>query len=475
MAIGSRIMAGLRAARVAPMKTVGAPGFSVHSGYLDDREKQRELRGSEKYRTYSDLLANVSIVAASTRYFLNLVAKAGWRAEPPEGSGARGDDIAEAVEDIMKDMTTPWHRVVRRASMYKFHGFSVQEWTAKRRPDGLIGMRDVEPRPQATIERWDTDESGTVLGMVQRSPQTQEEIYLPREKTVYMVDDALNDTPEGLGLFRHLSEPGLRLQRYQLLEAYGYETDLRGIPIARGPLGALQELVDAGQMKAEDKDAAVQPLEDFIRGHIRSSNTGLLLDSATYTTTDERSSPSNIYQWTLELLRGDAAMSSEAVAKAIERLNREMARILGTEFLLLGGDGKGSLALAREKTQQFALQIDSTLRELEETFESDWLRPLFMLNGWPDELRPELKTEQIQFRDVEQVTQSLVDLAQAGAPVNPMDPAVAEVYELLGLSKPDPIELVTLPDEPDPTPPDEGGDDDELPASTEQEAEEETE
>ena len=120
--------------------------------------------------------------------------------------------------------------------MYRFYGFSIQEWTARRRDDGFLTFADIAPRSQRTIERWDVDEAGQVLGALQRSPQTQEEIYLPREKLLYIVDDTLNDSPEGLGLFRHLVAPSRRLKRYEQLEGFGFETDLRGIPIGRSPV-----------------------------------------------------------------------------------------------------------------------------------------------------------------------------------------------------------------------------------------------
>ena len=61
-----------------------------------------------------------------------------------------------------------WARIVRRAAMYRFYGFSIQEWTAKRRPDGLLTLADVAPRSQMTIERWDMLTDGSIQGVVQR-------------------------------------------------------------------------------------------------------------------------------------------------------------------------------------------------------------------------------------------------------------------------------------------------------------------
>lgn len=459
-----RFFAPFRSRRPAPQKTIGVSGAAAYAGFLQSNEKDRRLIGREKYLTYSNMLANISIVAAGTRYFLNLTAKAQWSAEPADDS-PEAVELAETIEDMMQDMATPWHRVVRRAAMYKFHGFSIQEWSAKRREsDGLLGMRDVEARPQVTIERWDLDASGTVFGVVQRSPQTQEEIYLPRGKLVYMVDDALNDTPEGLGLFRNLVEPADRLCRFQELEAFGYETDLRGIPLGRAPMAALQELVGAGKLTSADRDTILKNMRDFIQNHIKSPQIGLLLDSLTYAARDDAATPSAQKQWDMELMKGDSANSSEAVAEAIVRIQFEMARIMGVEGLLLGQGKTGSLALSKDKTHSFALLVDSTLSELTESFEQDWVEPIFQLNGWDMDLMPTLKTEATRYRDIEEVTGALVDMAQAGAILAPDDPAIGQVRDLLGLSKPESLGLTMGPfAAPEPATPSPGPSDEEVP------------
>ena len=429
------ILAGFRRRRGSARTEMGVGGTTVFGGFLQTEEKNARLTGVEKYRTFSDILANINIVAAGTRYFLNLVSKASWRVNPADDS-SQAVEFAELIEDMMSDMDTPWHRIVRRASMYRYYGFSMQEWTAKRRDDDVIGMRDVDPRPQVTIERWDIDINGEVIGVVQRSPQTQEELYIPRTKLIYMVDDSLNDTPEGLGLFRHIVEASQRLSRYQELEGFGFETDLRGIPIGRVPFQDLEQAVRDGIIKDADKQAAEKPMMDFVKNHIKNPQLGMILDSVPYRGQDDAASPSQIPKWDLDIVKGAAGSSGQKeVAEAIIRVNREIARVLGVENLLLG-EGEGSFALAKDKSNNFAVIVDSTLTELEETFEKDFVERIFDLNGWDKELMPELKTETVQFRDIEQITGALRDMAQAGAVLAPDDPAIEDVRDLLGLSKP---------------------------------------
>ena len=426
----------LRSRRAAPTKTLGTHGVAIFGGYVVEGEKSRDLASHDaRYRTYSEILADTSIVAAGVRYFLNLAAKAHWTFTPAEAdTDGKYAVLAEAM--LTKDPLTPWHRIVRRLAMYRFYGFAILEWTAKRRDDGLLTFADVEPRAQRTIQRWDVDETGKVLGALQRSPQTQREIYLPREKIIYLVDDSLNDSPEGLGLFRHLVASAKRLQRYEQLEGFGFETDLRGIPILRAPFSELAERVAAGTMTEEERAAIEEPMQEFVRAHIKTPNIAMLLDSAPYEASDDAAKPSNVKKWDVDLMRGSATSFKENAA-AIERLNRELARVLGVEQLLLGSGSTGSYALSRDKTSSFRLLVDGALQEIGKTVEKDLLETLWRLNGWLPEMLPEIVVESVRAQDIEQIAAALRDIAAAGAPLLPDDPAIAEIRALLGLSVPD--------------------------------------
>ena len=419
-----------------PTKTIGMPGTAVFGGFVDEGEKNADLQGQKRYITYSNLLANTSIVAASVRYALNLIGKADWIVEPVDDS-AEAVRIAEWFEqELFSAMDTPWHRVVRRTASYRFYGFSIQEWTAIRREDGSLGIKSVEPRPQHTIWLWVLDKQGKVEGVVQRPPQDYIERDLPRAKLVYAVDDSLSDSPEGLGLFRHVVEAVNRLAEYEKLEGIGFESDLRGIPIGRAPVQELNKMVKQGVLSKEQADQQLLALRTFLTSHKKSANLAMLLDSSVFESKGDNKTPSGQQQWNLELLSTNATSAPE-LAQAIQRLNREVARVLGTESILLGESGAGSLAMAKDKSDQFAMVIDSTTKELAETFEADLIMPFMKLNGWDPELAPTLKPSKIQHRTVEEITAALRDLAASGAMLAPDDEAINSIRKLLGLPEVD--------------------------------------
>lgn len=440
----SNLMGALtgRPPKVSPFKEAGVSGTAIFGGYVENIEKDRRLAGAERYRTASDLLANLSIVAAGLRYFLNLTAAPRWTVEPAkdENDGAGSSDeakkAAEFVESVLADMDTPWTRIVRRAGMYRFHGFAINEWTAKKRPDGTIGLLDIEPRPQHTIETWEVDEAGSVLGVNQRSPQNGELFWLPRGKIMYLVDDALTDSPEGMGWFRHLVEPGERLRKYLKLEGQGYERDMRGIPLGRAPITEINNMLRNGQITQAEHTRMLAGIKSFLKTQSKAEDTGILLDSATYLSqSGDGQSVSGAQKWGLELITG-GSMGFQEIDKAITRLNEDMARILGVEGIMLGGgQGSGNRALGEDKSKNLYINVNGTLSDILEAAQRDVLKPLWKLNGFPEELMPTLKVEDASFKDAQAVASALSAMATAGAPLAPDDPAIDDVRDLLGISR----------------------------------------
>ncbi|MEJ7831326.1 MAG: hypothetical protein WKF79_00290 [Nocardioides sp.] len=438
----------------APTQTLGTSratgGVSTGegAGTFDEPDRDLNLIGSRRFDEFDRMVRDVAIVGAGVRLFLNLMSNAVWTVNPPEDLPENQKDAAQKIADQAYDdlfgMTTSWSSIVRKTAAFRLQGFSVQEWTAMRKPDGSIGFKDVEHRPQRTVVRWNRDEGGTVESVVQRVTG-RADVELPRSKIIYAVDDTLTDSPEGVGLFRHMAATSARLEQFLKLEEVGFTTDLRGIPIARAPLAELrQEVLDSGAAGTPERGAAearrnglLAPIRDFLGKHIRNEKTGVLFPSDTFlaTGTDKGTTPSAVPKWSLELLTGES-QSFEAMAGAVRRMNQELARILGVEHLLLGDDGGGSLALARSKVGTFYLTVTSTLLDLLEIYDRDLLAPWSELNGVPEELRPQMGVNEISDRDIEQVLEALAKLAQAGAPMMADDPAVGEIYDLLGLTRP---------------------------------------
>jgi hypothetical protein len=430
--------------RVSPFKESGVSGTAVYGGFVQNVERNPAVAGYTRYETFSDIMVNTSIVAAGIRYFLGLAAKPAWTVSPATdlGKDQSSDEAkaaAEFVERVLADMDVSWRRVIRRSGMYRFHGFAIQEWQAKKRLDGLIGIGNIEARPQHTIWQWDIDPAnGRVRGVVQRSPQTGELFYLPRWKFVYLVDDTLTDSPEGLGILRQVTEPAERLKEYLKIEGIGFDRDLRGTPIGRAPIAELEQIKrenpDNKQL-SDQIDRAIMAMRNFIQAQAKDVNTGLLLDSTPFKNIQSDGySWANSLRWGMELLQGDST-GIEHLGAAIERTNYEIARVLGVEQLLIG-QNSGSRALSEDKSRNLYLQVNGVLADMTEMYSRDLIGALWNLNGFDERVKPTLTAEDVSFMSVQEVSATLRDMATAGAVLMPDDPAIGEVREMLGLSAP---------------------------------------
>src|SRR5689334_24303780 len=71
-----------RIVAVNPTETVGGGGTAIYAGYPVSPEKDPELFGTTKYKTFSNVIHNLCVIATCIRYILALAAKPDWSCEP---------------------------------------------------------------------------------------------------------------------------------------------------------------------------------------------------------------------------------------------------------------------------------------------------------------------------------------------------------------------------------------------------------
>lgn len=447
--IGSFFGSVFGGARPAPSTAPnGGDGIQAYGGFLQSDERNSALIAPTKWLTFSNA-HHTAIVATGLRYRCNLLAAVKWHAEAnPHG----GKDAERAVDIVTQGLLTtqmsrPWQLCVRKASMFQANGFSLHEWTIKRRDDGMIVFADLAHRPAHTIDRWDKPSEQESWKAVAQQTRAGNTFVIPRDRLWYCWDDTLTDQPDGVGLLRHVIELVRRLGVLEGIEGLAYETDLRGMPVGRAPIEELRALAEAKHGASAD---AIK-IKEFIRertSNIRENLSSIikspeklqwmLLDSSTYKNTDQ-SAVTAVQKWAVELLRGDARGLAE-IDKVIGRLQLEIARVFGIEFVMMGASSSGSRAMHADKTSMLAASLASANTEISTSATRDLARPLVALNGLdPDTCTPTLVPEPIEMRDVAAVTQALQYLSMAN--LSPDDPAIDVIRGWLD-----------LPDAPEPTP-----------------------
>ncbi len=403
--------------KAAPSQTSGSDGVVSYGGYLYDGERNPDLTGQRKWTTYTNTI-NQNVVAVGTRYFTNLLAGTTWHAEPNPAGGADGERGADIVQQGLIDaqMPKPWSNVVKKTSMYRLYGHAFHEWATRTRNDGMVVFAKIEHRPQSTVIRWDKDDEFRPFQGIWQRTRSGRELAIDRSQLFYAVDDTLTDSPDGIGLLRHVVELARRLEVMQRLELAAYQTDLSGTPIGRVPSGELGGTEEERKRKTES-------FAKFIENRVRHPDIlqWFLLDSATYRGADPNTI-SQIQKWAVEFLRSETP-NLPGINTVIGRLQLEIARVLGIEFALVGGgDSAGTYGMHEDKTSMFATTLQATLNEIAAFATNDLARVLVALNGLdPETCTPRLVAEPISTEAIEVVTKALVNIQLAGLLRN--DPA----------------------------------------------------
>lgn len=415
-------------------KEAGVSGNVFYSGFYQDRERNSKLSYLQRSTEYESILSNLAIVGAGVRYMTSLCSAAEWSVKPSENDTS--EQYSEIVERMMEELETPWSQVVRSAIPYYYLGFSIQEWTARKTDDGLILPYKIEARPQRTIELFDPDpNSGEIVGFGQRRPGAGDTLYIPRNKTLYITDDVLTDSPVGMGVLRHVFESCERLKNYLDIEYASYARDLRGIPIGRVPYAELNKAVKNGEITEDQAKTAVSAMEQLMQSSKKLPDTAIILDSAPYVSAMENGkNVSSSPQWGIDILQGNGNGFAD-LNTAIERIQTEIARVLSCENLMLSGGG--SQALSKDKSANTYLTANSILSDIHTRATKDLIKRVWELNGFPVEMMPKFSVEEISSRDAESVANVLKTLAGAGAPLATDDPVINEIRQSLGVSEAD--------------------------------------
>lgn len=429
-----------KAEAAGPTERAGVAGYSHYGGYLGTTEKHSDMIGASRWKNFDDWKRNIPPVGLGIRMYLTLGGLPTWGVTP-----FKADDAEEAApEDIeraqwlgkqIRSMETQWADVVMTAMLSTLDGFTLQAWMLKRLPDGRFGLADLEHRPPHTIERWTHDENGKVIGVVQRAPNDGVEIPIGMDRLVWTKDLPLTDHPEGVGVLRQLAECIRQMTELLKYQNKGFEKDVNGIPVVYGPImekrAMIGKSINGRTYTQADFDLEFRDIIRFVDANVR-KGAGLAVDSSTYP--DTAQSPTPQPRWKIEVLHAQAS-SFAALEARIDRLVWQILALIGFEYLLLGQDGGGSLAMHASKMQGAIRVVRSVLNRIAETFRRQLIMPLWAWNGWDPETAPTLTWAELALKDVSNVAATLGDLlTKAGIEPGRADHIVDEVLSEQGLS-----------------------------------------
>lgn len=405
--------------KAGPSRAIGVTGLKRWGDRgLVNEEFLRDLSGSRGYKKFREMRDNDPVVGAVLFAIEMLIRNVSWRVE------GGTDEANELVESCMYDMGTSWANTMAEIlSMLPF-GWSLFELTYKRRggvrrnalegskhSDGKIGWKNWSLRGQDTLYEWVWDEDGEVAAFVQTSPPRTTMVEIPMERCLLFRTGVHKNNPEGRSILRNAYKPWYYAEQLSRIEAIGIERDLAGLPV----MYASERAINAYE----------SVLRQIVSSVKRDENEGLLIPKIVDPATGEKE---------IELVLLSAAGSRQInISEAIQRYQRLITISVMADFVMLGHEKVGSLALASSKTSMFALAVGAILESIANEINDREIPRLLRYNGMPADEPPRLVPGDIEKVDPKEMAAFLTAISGAGVLSTPDDDLENYLREMMGL------------------------------------------
>lgn len=387
---------------------VGAPGLRHYGGRIDE-EYHPKLRGGRAAAIYEEMRDNDAVVGAIFYTIESSLRAVEWKVEGPDKAEA------DFLKACMEDMEQSWEDVVGDALSFLTYGWALHEVVYKIRAgegsnpryrsaydDGRIGWRQISLRAQRTIDRWDIDDQGQILGCWQQVPATagEYERYLPMDRCVLFRTSTRKNNPEGRALLRNAYRSYYFKKRLEEIEAIGISRDLGGLPVVHVPATIMSSNATAGQRSIRAS------MESLVSQLHRDEREGVVFPSET----DADGKPTG-YKLQLLASAGQKQIPADPV---IRRYDARIAMSMAAEFLLLGTEKQGSFALGAEKSGNFLRSLSWYIDQICSQLNKGPVRRLYEVNNVPVEKRAKIVAGEIDMPGLQELGLFLQQIAGAG-------------------------------------------------------------
>jgi hypothetical protein len=335
---------------------LGSTGLVEFSGQIQE-DFLRELRGKEGYKRFREMTLNSPIIGALLLANELSIRKVSWNftdADAPEGTTSPRVELLERARD---NLTTGWNDFITEALSMLPHGFSLFE-ICYERVESAVLWRKFAPRGQDTIYKWNQEESG-LWGVTQQAAPRYQIVEIPADKLLHFRTRVERGNPEGRSVLRTAWIPYYYAKHIMQVEAIGIERDLAGLPMIELPQGA----------DTSDNDTSDYGVAHKLVRNIRN---------------DEQAGAVIPFGWKLSLLSTGGSRQFDT-DKIVQRYEKRMLMAALAQFIMLGQDGVGSLALSKDMSDFFTMAVNAMADIISETFTKHAIPRLLKLNGYDAE------------------------------------------------------------------------------------------
>lgn len=415
----------------APMKAtatreLGASGNYGMNDQLRPDEFLPKLRGINATRTFREMKDNDPIIGAILMSFEMLMRAAEFRVDAANET-PEAEDAKIFVEQCFEDMEGTVDDFLAEVLTFMPFGFSVFEVVYKTRSgrqsedparysqfdDGRYGIRKLAPRAQWTIDRFLTDENGTITGVRQSALSLKlGSVDIPASKMLHFRTSTVNNDPSGRSILRNAFTSYHYASHIQMIEAIAVEREMNGIPFGRLPSEYL------GPTATPSQQQFANAFRKILRDVKFNDQGFVLLPSDLIENDDGTKTSIPMVQFDLITAKGTRAIPTGEV---IQRHQQNIARSVLADFLMLGSGDKGSFALSKSKTNIFLTAASGYTEAIAAVLNRQLLPRLWEINGFDPEIMPKIGFGEIAPVDLAELGAFVRDIAGAGMPLFPDD------------------------------------------------------
>lgn len=365
---------------------IGALGLPIWAGRLS-LDTNIRLRGPKAMQIYRQMLLDEPACAALRTAILTL-----FRTDAqvqPGGDSAQDIEAAALVESCLYDMRDSLPTTLRQMAGMIFYGFGVHELVYKRRPDGRVGWAAWALRRPETLDRWELDNKGQVVGFTQRPAPDYVLRTIPLSKCIHLVADDSEGSPEGVSWLRGMYRYWYMVTQFELLMGIALERFGTGMPVfSRTDENPSVKLTQA----------QVDALGEIAAG-LRQNEYAYVIE------------PSGI-RFRFEPSPG---LDATVYLDAIQRYRVWMLATALAEFIALGTGDTGSWALGKSKIDLFLRALTGFQDRLTDAINRQAIPRLLRYNGIELETPPTITLPAVREYDLANLGAFAKTLSEIGA------------------------------------------------------------
>lgn len=364
-------------------KVFGDSGTTRYSGYFQE-EPNTQWRDESRVDLVEEMRRTDGAVAAVLSALKTPIVSAEWSIFSYDDS-PKGEQIRKDVEDNFFNIERGWREFVRESLGYLDFGHYAFEliWELK---NGRIHLKDLAPRIPASIQSWQiTGGKRGIKQFIRTDESDKFEAEIPEEKLLILTNNKEGDDVTGQSVLR----AAYKHYKYKdvLYRISGVAADRYGVGIPHVELPA-EGYGDA------DKEKIEEALEN-----LRSNEKSYLLTPPGYK---------------VQILTPNGNPQGAQIDTLIDHHNRMIFVSILAQFLMLGSDGTGSMALSGDHSSFFLNHIEDKAKYFASQVNTQAIKRFVDLNYGEQEWYPELRHAPLGSKDVKALAETLSILNMAG-------------------------------------------------------------